>query len=266
MREIDWLELWRELVTRNFHPERGRLVERYKSHTRNRVEKRDLLLDFVLQELDEGDTAIDIGAGTGRWTIPLARKIRNVTAVEPTSGMMDMLRQNLHEAALGNVDLLLQTWEEATPSIHDVALCAHGMYGSPDLAAFVRKMEDSTHKRCYVAVRLPPADGIIAELSIEVYGCRHDSPNAVIAYNALYTMGINANVLVEPNGTNWADKTFEDAFSRAKRHLCLTASETGYDELIRSTLNRRLLFSNGVYSWPDGMRSALLWWSPDPTN
>lgn len=266
MGEIDWLELWRELVARNFRPERGGLVERYKARTRNRMEKKDSLLDFVLQELDVSDTAIDIGAGSGRWTIPLAQKIRSVTAVEPTPAMVDMLRQNVHEAGLGNVDVLPQTWENATPSVHDVALCAHGVYGSSDLAAFVRKMEDFSRKRCYLAVRLPPADGIIAELSLNVYGCRHDSPNAVIAYNALYTMGISANVLVETDGTNWVDKTFEDAFDRAKRHLCLEASETSYNELIRSILNRRLSLSNGVYLWPDGMRSALLWWSPNHTN
>lgn len=266
MREIDWLELWRELVKRNFHPRRGDLVERYKAHTRKRTERDDSLLNFVLQGLDVSDTAIDIGAGSGRWTIPLAKKIRSVTVVEPTSGMVDMLRRNLDKAALNNVDVLSQAWEDATPSIHDVTLCAHGMYGSPDLAVFVRKMEDFTRKRCYLAVRLPPADGIIAELSLNLYGCRHDSPNAVIAYNALYTMGINANVLVETDGVNWVDATFENAFNRAKRHLCLTESETSHDELVRSTLNRRLSFSNGAYLWPDGMHSALLWWVPGHTN
>jgi len=109
---------------------------------------------------------------------------------------------------------------------------------------------------------LPPADGIMAELSLRIYGCRHDSPDAVIAFNALYTLGISANVLVENGMVNWVNDTLDDAFSRAKRHLRLETSGTTYDELIYSTLNRRLSFSNGVYSWPDGMRSALLWWNP----
>lgn len=266
MKEIDWLELWRELVVRNVHPETGRLVERYKNHAQKRVEREDALLEPILKKIDVQDTAIDIGPGTGRWTIPLAKKIGRVTAIEPTSAMVEMLRENVRNSGLNNVNIVSATWEDATPSIHDVVLCAHGMYGSPDLAAFVGKMERFSRKRCYLAVRLPPADGIMAELSLTVYGCRHDSANAVIAYNALYTMGISANVLVENDRVYWTNATLEDAFERAKRHLRLDTSQAGYDELIRSTLNRRLRFSDGVYLWPDGMRSALLWWSPNHTN
>jgi SAM-dependent methyltransferase len=262
MKEIDWLGLWRELVMRKLHPKTEILVERYKAHGQKRKERPDSLLDFILKEIDAQDTAIDIGPGTGRWTIPLAQKIKSVTAVEPTSGMAEMLKENLDNAILRNVEVLSQTWEDATLSVHDIVVCAHGMYASNDLAAFVHKMERFSHKQCYMAIRLPPADGILSELSLKIHGCRHDSPDAVIAYNALYTMGIHANVLVENSMVNWVNETVEDAFIRTKRHLRLEPSDMTYDELIYSTLNRRLSFSDGVYTWPDGMRSALLWWSP----
>jgi len=262
MKEIDWLELWRELVTKKLHPKTEKLVERYKGHGHNRKERPDSLLEFVLKVVDVNDTAIDIGAGTGRWTIPLAKTIRSVTAVEPTSGMAEMLKENLDNAGHRNVEVLSQTWEDAIPSIHDIVVCAHGMYASADLASFVRKIELFSRKRCYLAIRLPPADGILSELSLKIYGCRHDSPDAVIAYNALYTMGIHTNVLVENSMVNWINETVEDAFIRAKRHLRLDTSETAYDDLIYSILHRRLTLSDGVYTWPDGMRSALLWWNP----
>ena len=261
-KEIDWLELWRELVTRKLHPKTEKLVERYKAHGQKQKERPDTLLDFVLKEINAHDTAIDIGAGTGRWTIPLSQKIKSVTAVEPTSGMAEMLKENLDNAGLRNVEVLSQTWEDATPSMHDIVVCAHGMYASADLAAFVRKMERFSRKQCCLAIRLPPADGILSELSLKIYGCRHDSPDAVIAYNALYTMGIHVNLLVEKSIVNWVNETVEDAFIRTKRHLRLDTSETAFDDLIYFTLHRRLTFSDGVYTWPDGMRSALLWWSP----
>jgi hypothetical protein len=110
---------------------------------------------------------------------------------------------------------------------------------------------------------LPPSDGIIGELSLSIYGHHHDSPNAIIAYNALYSVGIYANVLVESDIYRWADNTFEEAFARAKRHLRLQSSTT-YNTLIRDTLAKRLSLLNNCYVWPDGMRSALLWWSPSP--
>jgi len=261
MEEYDWLKLWRELVMKNFRPRRKGMVEKYKRHSRKKLERRDPLLDLILKEMDAGDTVLEIGPGTGRWTIPLARTGRQVTAVEPTAAMADMLKENLANAGVNNVEILSQTWEDASPGMHDLVICAHGMYGSPDLAAFVRKMEQCARKRCYLAVRLPPADGILGELSLKISGCRHDSPDAVIAYNALYTLGIYANVLVEEGMTNWVNVSLEDAVRRARKHLNLGISEA-YDDLISSTLNRRLKFSDGVYSWPDGMRSALLWWMP----
>jgi SAM-dependent methyltransferase len=262
MTEINWLELWHNLATRSSRPKAGRderLVERYRDHARTRTERKDPLLNFVLKKIDTTDTVVEIGPGAGRWTIPLAKTAGSVTAIEPTSGMVDMLRENIRNAGLSNVTILSQTWEDASPQIHDNVICAHGMYGSPDLAMFVRKMERFSRKRCYMAMRMPPADGILGELSLEIHGCRHDSPDAVIAYNALYTMGIYANVLVENDIANWVNTTLENAFHRVKKHLHLETSGA-YDELIYSALNRRLNFSNGVYSWPDGMRSALLWW------
>jgi len=263
MNEVNWLELWRGLVTRNSRPPKTeRMVEKYKAHAKKRTERPDPLLEFVLKEVKGEDTVIEIGPGSGRWTIPLAEKTKSVTGIEPTYAMADMLRENLGRAGLGNVEILSQTWEDASPAIHDHVICSHGMYGSPDLATFVRKMERSARKNCYLAVRLPPADGIIGELSLKIRGFRHDSPDAVIAFNALYSMGIYANVLVENTMVNWVNDSLEDAFHRAKKHLRLSTSGA-YDELITSTLNQRLKFSDGVYLWPDGMRSALLWWSPD---
>ncbi len=263
MNEVDWLDLWRELVTRNSRTgTKSRMVERYKTHARKRAERPDPLLEFILGETVAGETVIDIGPGNGRWTIPLAKKAGHVTAVEPTSAMADMLREKVDSAGLGNVEILPQTWEEAVPAIHDVVLCAHGMYGSPDLAAFVRKMESLARRRCYLAHRLPPADGIMAELSLAVRGCRHDSPDALVAYNALYTLGIYANVLIEEGMAHWVNETLEEAFQRARKHLRLAPSETVSDELISATLARRLKLADGVYTWPDGMRSALLWWNP----
>ncbi len=261
--EIDWLELWRGLTTSTTtHTKSGEGANRYKSHVRRKTgERPDPLLDFVLKNIDSQTTVIDVGAGSGRWTVSIAKIAKGVTAVEPSNDMLNMLRENIAVANLNNIQIVPATWEEAIIEPHDVIVCAQAMYHSPDFAAFVRKMERHARKICYLAVRLPPHNGIIGELSLSIYGHRHDSPNAIIAYNALYSLGIYANVLVEEGIYQWVDSTFEEAFSRAKRHLHLGSSST-HDGLIRDTLTRRLTYVNNSYTWPDGMRSALLWWSP----
>lgn len=261
--EIDWLELWRDLASLTMaRAESGGWVNRYKIHARRKAgERPDPLLDFVLQNIDSQSTVLDVGAGNGRWTIPVARIAKSVTAVEPSDTMLNILRENIAAANLNNIQIVPAPWGEASIEPHDVIVCVHAMYASQDFAAFVRKMERQARKRCYLAVRFPPHNGIISELSLSIYGHRYDSPNAIIAYNALYSMGIYANVLVEDDIYHWVNSTFEEALARAKRHLRLESS-AAYDELIRDTLACRLSHVNNSYRWPDGMRSALLWWNP----
>jgi SAM-dependent methyltransferase len=261
--ETDWLKLWRELVLAGPPTSNSELAKRYKVHARKRNERPDQLLDFVLKRIDGETIVLDIGAGSGRWTIPLARIAKTATAVEPSSAMVDNLHRNVTAAKLDNIQITQSSWEDAIVEPHDITVCAHAMYASPDLTSFVRKIERYTNRTCYLAIRLPPSDGIIGELSFAIYERQHDSPNAIIAYNALYSIGIYANVLVESDIYHWTDRTFEEAFARAKRHLRLQSSIT-YDTLIRDTLAKRLSLLNNGYVWPDGMRSALLWWSPSP--
>jgi SAM-dependent methyltransferase len=261
--ENDWLKLWRKLVLAGPPTSNSELAKTYKVHARKRNERPDQLLGFILREIDDETSVLDIGAGSGRWTIPLAKTAKTVTAVEPSSAMVDNLHRNITSAKLNNIQITQSSWEDAIVEPHDITVCAHAMYASPDLASFVRKMERYAIKTCYLAIRLPPFDGIIGELSLGIYGRYHDSPNAIIAYNALYSIGIYANMLVESDIYRWTDKTFEEAFARAKRHLRLQSSNT-HDTLIRDTLAKRLSLLNNCYVWPDGMRSALLWWSPSP--
>jgi SAM-dependent methyltransferase len=258
--DIDWLEQWRELVANTVHTTGNESMKRYRTHARRKQERHDPLLDFVLDSVDGSTTVLEIGAGNGRWTIPLAGKAGAVTAIEPDSEMLAVLRENIAESG-ADIRIIEMPWEEVNVEPHDIVVCAHSMYTTPEIAPFVRRMEAHAKKTCYMAVRMPPVNGIIGELTHKIHGRLHDSVNAVVAFNALYYMGICANVLVEEGIYHWSNDSFEEAFLRAKRHLSLVSSDE-YDGLIDETLRERLTYSEGRYTWPDGMRSALLWRNP----
>ena len=257
---MHWLDLWRDLVNSNPRNPNNETIKRYRDHVSRGRQRPDPLLDFVVQSVDSQLTVLDIGAGNGRWTIPLAGRARTVTAIEPDGEMLNALRENV-KTAQGDIQIIPSSWEEANVGGYDIVVCAHAMYSSPDLAFFVHKMEKHARKTCYLALRLPPADGVIGELSTIIYGRLYDSVNALIAYNALYSLGIYANVLVEKDIYPWTNDTIEEAFLRAKRHLHLESIDT-HDRLIRDTLYKRLTRTKDGYIWPDGMRSALIWWNP----
>lgn len=200
---------------------------------------------------------LDIGAGAGRYAIPFARVVRSVTAIEPSKRMAELLRQS----AMANLRLVEARWEDAEVEPHDAAFCSHAMYSSEDLVGFVRKMEAKARRVCFLVMRVPSHDGVMRELSIRIHGEPHDSPNFFVGCNVLYGMGIYADVAMEPSVRPWTDDSFDAAVDRARRHLALEG-DTSWDDAIRETLARRLTLRDGRYYWPDGMRSALVWWRP----
>jgi len=268
MKRDDWAQLWRDLASHDIQtgPEgEAQMVERWRRVARQldaggkREGFPDSLLDFILSRLTPEMTVLDIGAGIGRWTIPVARKVRQVTALEPLTGMREVLVERLDSQGITNVQVTDAPWLEAEAPSHDVAIASHSIYTSPDLVSFVRKMDRCARHTCYLTLRVPAHDGIIGELCQRIWGRWHDSPNFAVGYNLLLSAGFYPNVLMEPRPVrHWSDASLDDALARAKRHLHLT--DARHDNEIRDLLSRRLTHSEGTYRWPDAMRSALVWW------
>ena len=266
MTGTDWAALWRELASRDIQASddgAAQMVERWRGVARKLdaegPDAPDLLLAHVLAGLTSEMAVLDIGAGIGRWTLPIAKRVRRVTAVEPLQGMWQVLVERASARGVANLDVVMVPWIEAAVPPHDVTLAVHATYTTTDLLGFVRKMQASTLRTCYLALRVPAHDGIIGEISERIQGRWHDSPNFIVGYNLLLSAGFHPNVLMEPSAIrHWADATLEDALTRAKRHLRL--DDDRYDATIQEILIRRLTFVDGVYRWPDGMRSALIWW------
>ena len=56
--------------------------------------------------LTTDSTMLDIGAGPGSFTIPFAQHIKSVTAIEPSKGMVEVLKENAKEAGVDNFDII----------------------------------------------------------------------------------------------------------------------------------------------------------------
>lgn len=264
----EWTERWARLAVQDLMsdvPGVGRMVERWQRLAARldseAGEPEDPNLEFVLGQLDANMTVVDIGAGVGRWTVPLAEHVRSVTAIEPVDGMREVLLQRLRNRGVANVDVVSEPWLDADLAPHDAAVAVASMYTSPDLAAFAAKMERVARRFCAMVMRVPRHDGVLGELSQAIRGEWHDSPNFVVGYNALLEAGYTPNVWVEPQAARyWEDASLDDAMARAKRHLGLR--DASRDALIRQTLERRLTKTAAGYRWPDWMRSAVVWWAP----
>jgi SAM-dependent methyltransferase len=117
----------------------------------------------VLRGLAEPhETWLDIGAGGGRYALPIALKTREVIAVEPSEGMRAVLKESMADFGVGNLRIVPETWPAAAPLEADVALIAHVGYDIEDIGPFLDAMERSAKRLC-VAVLLERSPASMAE-------------------------------------------------------------------------------------------------------
>jgi len=99
------------------------------------------------------ETWLDIGAGAGRYALPLALRVREVIAVEPSPGMRRALRAGIDEHGLMNVRVVAGSWPESLALLEplpaaDVSLIAHVGYDIEEIGPFLAAMEAATRDRC----------------------------------------------------------------------------------------------------------------------
>ena len=267
----NWAGLWRRLVLgpEGTPPEFARLdsetVWRRKSrsldaHAKRKARRPDPIRDLLLSRVDRNTTVLDIGAGTGKWVVPIAPRARHVTALDPSPSMLAVLKENVDAEGLENVRVVEGSWPETEVEPHDVTLCSHAVYGVPDLEPFLRRMAEVTRHTCFLVLKSPVRYGLMAQASRRVWGHPFDSPCFDIAYNVLLDMGICASVLVDPVLWDpWAHSSMEEALSEAKRKLRIRET-TRHDDFLMGLLRKQLTEKNGSYIWPKSVRSVLVYW------
>jgi len=274
----DWAALWRDLVEARARcrddgtaadPRSGAEIDPWASRARDydeRVARRwahpDSTRAFILSRVREGSTVLDIGAGTGAWAAFLAPRVSRVTAVERSPAMIARLRENLAARGVANVRIVVGGWPDVNVESHDYALCAHAMYWHPDLQAFVRRMSASTRHMCFLVLRNPRLDGVMAEAAHQLRGHPIDSPNFTVARKVLLQMGIPHDVVIERGGTREPRRSasVDEALDRLKRHFGLCGS-TEHDDDLRALLHRRLERRGDHYAWPPDGGTGVIWWS-----
>ncbi|MCK9517930.1 MAG: class I SAM-dependent methyltransferase [Dehalococcoidia bacterium] len=108
------------------------------------------------------ETWLDIGAGGGRYALPIALLAQEVIAVEPSEGMRAVLRESMADYGVPNVRIVPETWPTQTPVEADVALISHVGYDIEDFGPFLEAMERAAKRLC-VAVFLERSPASAAE-------------------------------------------------------------------------------------------------------
>lgn len=266
-----WAEHWRSLVEarrvqveslNNQSPQTGywdRRADIFRRMTDRFDAASDPLVALLRPDLP-GRTLLDVGAGTGRYAIPLARIAASVTAVEPSAGMRRHLEDSVGRAGLSNVRIVDATWEDAIVDPHDVVLASHILYPIADVVPFIRKLDAHARHSCVICIRVDQIGGDLAELWQRIWGStRAPEPTLIDLYNVLFSLDIRANVQLVPFSAGTFDNV-DEAIEQARGMLFLQADDHQHDTWIKSFLAERLIERNGQLTWRDSRQAALVWW------
>ncbi len=176
--EEDALRAWEELIVAEGE-QVGRVREpepdadfyapvagRFRPGVRESVE-----LPALLELAEPDDTWMDIGAGGGRLTIPLAQQVKRMIAVDPSEAMRQTMTEAAGEAGCTNLELRdarwpVPDWDEDL----DVSLAAHAVYDIRDIGGFLDAMEQHSRRLCVAVLGDLSRGAQYARLFQELHG------------------------------------------------------------------------------------------------
>jgi SAM-dependent methyltransferase len=177
-------------------------VELWRRMQRDERSGATVTLEIVLAMLGDAGTLLDVGAGTGRASLPAAVAGHALTAVEPSPDMASGLRCEAERLGVA-VTVIEEPWPDAASLVepHDVAMSANVVYGVPRLEPFL----EALHARA--------GRGVVVELSP-----RHPRSGLAPYFRALHGLerpdGPGVELFVEVVGDTLGVHPFVEFWSR----------------------------------------------------
>lgn len=275
-RIIDWNELWKAIHVSS--PERtakdrdpaaiwDKRAAAYQRATRD--ERRATEQDLTFLELRPDDTVLDMGAGTGRLAVPIAGCVAHVTALDPSGGMLGILRERMEREGRSNYSCVQKRWEDVVIGRdiepHDVVIAAYSL-GFYDLGAALRKLDAAARRSVTLfwhAGEWRGPDEMVLYRAVfgEEGALKKGYPDYLSAVNILHDAGIYADVRIYPAIWESSYTSVDEAVQN-----WVTMHNPGQEDLAPvNTFFSRVLSrdSSGNYTHTAVRRTAVISWSKE---
>jgi SAM-dependent methyltransferase len=216
-------------------------AERYDSSSRSEYDDRvKTTIDSL--EINWNSKVLDIGAGPGTLAIPLAPLVREITAVEPGGGMVEVLKNRAEKQGFRNIACVQKRWEDIDPT-HDLTgqydvVIASLSLTMEDIQLALRKMDAVSQGYVYLFwfVDMPFWERMYADLWEPLHGSEYyPGPKADCLFGVLYQLGIYANVEMLPLKKEYRFATSDEmtAFFRRRFNVTTPKQEQVLDDYLK---------------------------------
>lgn len=199
-----------------------------------------------------GGTVLDVGAGAGAASLPLAPWASSLTAVDRSDEMLAALAERAAELALP-VALVQGSWPDVADEVgaHDLVVCHHVVYDVPDIGPFLAALTARARRR--VVLELPVVHPLswMAPLWLRFHDLpRPTRPTVDDLVAVLHEQGL-PSVVVD----RWTRREQEDGRDLAERaalatrRLCLPESREAEVAAAMSEVDRSGRMQVATVSW-----------------
>lgn len=165
-------------------------------------------LPYLQSHLGREAQVLEIGAGTGAFTISLAQNADRLIAIEPSSGMREILKEKRKRGGYKNIQILPQKIEDCLPLIKEAApfqlmFASFSLYNVKRIDVLLETLLPLTN---YLAILL--GSGAVSPWKQSLYKqfrgeSRVIPPQLDFLYPVLLDMGLYADVRIIPTSQNY---------------------------------------------------------------
>ena len=223
----------------------------------------DPFLRRLRRVIEPTSTVIDVGAGTGRFALPLAAEVQHVTAIDPSEAMLAILARDAGRLGTTNVTGVRATWEEAVTAVADVVFSAFVLTLVPDGRSFVTKLDATAGRHVFLYLGAYCGDAVLDPLWRHFHGePRVPGPSYLDALAVLRELGIAPDVKVVEIANRRRFKTIDEAVEHYREALLLADTAEARREL-GALLGAWLLGRSGALRSPlRSLPAAIIHWTP----
>lgn len=265
----DWNQIWMDaflasrLTEDNYYDDEARA----KSYD----ESENIWIDgkkrIISLNPDPSWSVLDIGSGPGILAIPLAHRVKSVTAIEPSRSMIRCLQKHLADEKLTNVGIINSRWEDVHAEemeTHDLVIASYSL-NFKDIREALLKMNRLAKKRVilYWFAGTTNWEHIRLDLFSRIHGRELKSiPKCNVLYNLLYDLGLYPDVEI------LQDASFPKKCSDCDRALfylksTLNLSNDDHDQLLRKYIEDHWRRDDGSLFMDDKTTYVKLSWRPE---
>lgn len=187
--------------------------------------------DAAWSALDPPGSVLDVGAGAGAASLPLAARTTSFTAVDTDERFGQLFAERA--AMLGlRARTVRGRWPDVAVDVDpaDVVTCHHVLYNVPDIEPFVRALTSHARRRVIVEITPRHPHAALNPLWRRFHGLeRPEAPTADDAIAVLSALGLRPQVVRSQRPALVGYDSVADLVDTTRRRLCL--SEARRDEL-----------------------------------